>query len=36
LVDGFPGRADQIRAFGNAISPPLAAAFIVAFLAARP
>lgn len=30
LVDGFPERMDQIRAYGNAIAPPLAAKFIEA------
>lgn len=36
LVDGLPGRVGQIRAYGNAIVPQVAAEFIKAFLAARP
>ena len=31
LVDGFPGRVERLRAYGNAIVPPLAAEFIAAF-----
>lgn len=36
LVDGLPGRVGQIRAYGNAIVPQVAAEFIRAFLAVRP
>ena len=32
LVNGFPSRMEQIRAYGNAIVPQVAAEFIVAFL----
>jgi DNA (cytosine-5)-methyltransferase 1 len=32
LVDGFPGRVGQLRAYGNAISPQVAATFITAYL----
>jgi DNA (cytosine-5)-methyltransferase 1 len=35
LVDGFPGRLDQVRAFGNAIDPYLAAEFIAAYAECR-
>jgi DNA (cytosine-5)-methyltransferase 1 len=31
LVDGFPGRVEQLRGYGNAIVPQLAAQFIEAF-----
>ena len=36
LVDGFPGRVGQVRAYGNAIVPQVAATFLSAFLACRP
>jgi DNA (cytosine-5)-methyltransferase 1 len=32
LVDGVPGRVGQIRAYGNAIVPPLAAEFIKSYM----
>lgn len=32
LVDGFPGRVGRLRAYGNAIVPPLAATFVKAFM----
>jgi DNA (cytosine-5)-methyltransferase 1 len=31
LVDGFPGRVGQLRAYGNAISPQVAAEFVRAY-----
>jgi DNA (cytosine-5)-methyltransferase 1 len=31
LVDGFPGRVEQLRAYGNAISPQVAAEFVRAY-----
>lgn len=36
LADGFPGRVGQVRAFGNAIVPQLAAAFIEAGMTLLP
>jgi hypothetical protein len=35
LVDGFPGRVGQLRAYGNAISPQVAAGFVKAYLMGR-
>ena len=32
LADGIPGRVGQLRAYGNAIVPPVAAVFIRAFM----
>lgn len=32
LADGIPGRMGQLRGYGNAIVPPLAAEFVTAFL----
>lgn len=34
LVNGFPGRVGCLRGYGNAISPQVAAEFIIAFMAA--
>ena len=35
LADGVPGRVGQLRAYGNAIVPQVAAAFITAFMEAQ-
>jgi DNA (cytosine-5)-methyltransferase 1 len=34
LVDGVPGRMGLLRGYGNAIVPPVAAAFVTAFMEA--
>jgi len=36
LAHGLPGRVGQLRAYGNAIVPPLAATFVRAFMDVRP
>ena len=36
LVNGFPGRVGQLRAYGNAISPPLATVFIESVMELHP
>jgi DNA (cytosine-5)-methyltransferase 1 len=36
LADGIPGRVGLLRGYGNAIVPPLAAAFVTAFLDCTP
>ena len=36
LLHGIPGRVGQLRAYGNAIVPPLAAQFIGAYMECRP
>jgi DNA (cytosine-5)-methyltransferase 1 len=36
LADGIPGRVGLLRGYGNAIVPPLAAAFVTAFLECLP
>jgi len=36
LVDAFPGRMEQLRAYGNAINPEQAAEFVRAYMECRP
>lgn len=36
LVDGFPGRVAQVKGYGNAIVPQVAARFLHAYLTAQP
>jgi len=36
LANGVPGRVGKLRAYGNAIAPPLAAAFVRAVMGCRP